>query len=121
VDRRILFFCCVFAGIWAGAAQAAVKQPAAWATPSIRAVTNAGLMGATDVQSFRAADPLTAQALENLVFDLKARVAPLPEDPAPTITDPTVTDPAKASTKKQQKRRIRRRMRVPIDPDRVPL
>ena len=46
-----------------------------WAAPQIRAVTAAGLMG-TDVASFRAADPLTAQALENLVFDLKARLAP---------------------------------------------
>jgi cell wall-associated NlpC family hydrolase len=98
VDRRILFFCCLFGGIWAGTAHAAVKQPAAWATPSIRAVTNAGLMGATDVQSFRADDPLTAQALENLVFDLKARFAPAPEAPDPTITDPTVTDPATTTT-----------------------
>ena len=33
-------------------------------------------MGATNVQAFRGSDPLTAQALENLVFDLKARLAP---------------------------------------------
>ena len=43
----------------------------AWADPEIRAVTAAGLMGAKSVASFRAGDPLTAQELENLVFDLK--------------------------------------------------
>jgi cell wall-associated NlpC family hydrolase len=102
VGRRILIYCCIFAGLCTGSAHAAVKQPAAWATPSIRAVTAAGLMGAKDVQSFRAADPLTAQALENLVFDLRARLSAAPEggDPGnepgvdPTVTDPTVTAPA---------------------------
>jgi cell wall-associated NlpC family hydrolase len=50
-------------------------------------------MGATDVASFRASDALTAQALENLAFDLQQRFAP-PEPapivpPAPVVTDPT--------------------------------
>ena len=86
----------------AGQAQAAVQQPSAWATPSIRAVTAAGLMGAKDVQSFRAGDPLTAQALENLVFDLKARLTPIPEDPGyvpvPPVADPTLTAPTTTTT-----------------------
>lgn len=78
-----------------GAAQAAPKTPDSWATPQIRAVTSAGLMGAKDVQSFRAGDALTAQALENLVFDLRARLAPPPETAVPgaPVADPTVTDP----------------------------
>src|SRR2546421_7786919 len=108
VGRRTVIFCCFAVLISAGQAQAAVEQPAAWATPSIRAVTAAGLLGAKDVRSFRAADPLTAQALENLVFDLKARLTTVPEAgdpgnepnapvpapvPAPPVTDPTTTDP----------------------------
>src|SRR4051795_4357192 len=90
-------------GASAGTSRAAMEQPAAWATPSIRAVTAAGLMGARDVQSFRASDPLTAQALENLVFDLKARMTAVPEaggaatEPGPPVppvsTDPTLTAP----------------------------
>ena len=55
-------------------------------------------MGA-DVASFRAADPLTAQALENLVFDLKVRLAPpvveppVADPPLPGVTDPAATTP----------------------------
>jgi cell wall-associated NlpC family hydrolase len=106
VGRRILLFCCFFVLATDGAAQASVKKPASWAGPEIRAVTAAGLMGAKDVQSFRADDPLTAQALENLVFDLEARMAPPPApepapEPAPvppTTTDPTVTDPTTTTT-----------------------
>jgi cell wall-associated NlpC family hydrolase len=45
-------------------------------------------MGASDVASFRPDDPLTAQALENLVFDLMQRVAP-PEELRPTPIEPT--------------------------------
>jgi cell wall-associated NlpC family hydrolase len=106
MGRRILLFCCLFAAVGAGSAQAAAKQPQSWAAPSIKAVTSAGLMGAKDVQSFRAGDPLTAQALENLVFDLKARLTTDPEggDPGnepgwdPTTTSPTVTDPTATTT-----------------------
>jgi cell wall-associated NlpC family hydrolase len=92
MGRRLLFVvvallaCC-------GPAAAATERPSSWAVPSIRAVTAAGLMGATSVSSFRATDPLTAQTLENVVFDIKARLAPPPEDVAPTVTAPTVTDP----------------------------
>jgi cell wall-associated NlpC family hydrolase len=94
VGRRILLFSCVAVLVATGSAQAAVEQPAAWANPSIRAVAAAGLMGAKDVQSFGASEPLTAQALENLVFDLKARMnaVPEPETPIPPVTtDPTAT------------------------------
>src|SRR3954452_10973278 len=71
-------------------AAAASKQPVSWAAPSIRDVAAAGLMGAKNVVSFRATHPLPAQTLANLVFDLKARLAPVsepvPEEPlAPPV------------------------------------
>jgi cell wall-associated NlpC family hydrolase len=99
-------FCCLLLLACAGTANAAVAQPQAWAAPSIRSVTAAGLMGAKSVGTFRAADPLTAQTLENLVFDLKARLTTEPEggdggnEPGwdPTVTDPTVTDPVTTTT-----------------------
>jgi len=95
VGRRLLTAAVLLALVPAASADA---KPVAgsWANPEIRAVTAAGLMGAKDVSSFRPNDPLTAQALENLVFDLKERLAP-PEveplpDPTPVVpTDPTVT------------------------------
>jgi cell wall-associated NlpC family hydrolase len=93
VGRRLLAVAVLPALALAGTAAASSKPAASWATPEIRAVTAAGLMGATDVASFRASDPLTAQALENLAFDLQQRFAP-PEPapvvpPAPVVTDPT--------------------------------
>jgi cell wall-associated NlpC family hydrolase len=78
----------------AEAAPAATPQSAAWANPQIRAVTAAGLMGAKNVASFRAADPLTAQDLENLAFALKTRLAPPVPEPEPL--DPT--DPGAGAT-----------------------
>jgi len=103
MGRRISVISCLALLACSGAAQAGAAKPGAWATPQIRAVTSAGLMGAKDVQSFRAGDALTAQALENLVFDLKARLAPPPEaiDPVPappTVTDPTLTSPVTTIT-----------------------
>jgi cell wall-associated NlpC family hydrolase len=93
VGRRLLAVAVLPALALAGTAAASSKPAASWATPEIRAVTAAGLMGATDVASFRASDALTAQALENLAFDLQQRFAP-PEPapvvpPAPVVTDPT--------------------------------
>jgi cell wall-associated NlpC family hydrolase len=93
VGRRLLAVAVLLALALAGTAAASSKPAASWATPEIRAVTAAGLMGATDVASFRASDALTAQALENLAFDLQQRFAP-PEPapvvpPAPVVTDPT--------------------------------
>ena len=80
---------------FAAGAAASTAKPGSWAAPQIRAVTAAGLMGAGDVASFRADDPLTAQALENLVFDLRARLAPPVEEPvyppAPVTTAPATT------------------------------
>jgi cell wall-associated NlpC family hydrolase len=109
MGRRISLISCLALLASSGAAHAGAQKPGAWAAPQIRAVTSAGLMGAKDVQSFRAGDALTAQALENLVFDLKARLSPAPEagDPgnepgapvgSPTVTDPTVTTPATTTT-----------------------
>jgi len=96
VGRRLLLLCCCALAGLAGTANAAPSTPSGWAAPSIRAVNAAGLLGgAKDVPSFKADQPLTAQALENLVFDLRARLAPAPEPP---VTDPTVTDPVPTTT-----------------------
>jgi cell wall-associated NlpC family hydrolase len=85
----------------AGTASGASTQPT-WAAPSIRVVNAAGLLGAAkDVASFHADDPLTAQALESLVFDLKGRLAPPPEPepvPDPTQTVPTDTTATTTTT-----------------------
>jgi len=113
MGRRLLYCCCFVLLACAGTANAAATKSEAWAAPSIRAVTAAGLMGAKSVAGFRAADPLTAQTLENLVFDIKARLTTEPEggDPGnepgwtppptttvPAVTDPTVTTPATTTT-----------------------
>jgi cell wall-associated NlpC family hydrolase len=98
VSRRLLISACLLPLVFAASAAASTAKPVSWATPQIRAVTAAGLMG-TNVASFHAADPLTAQALENLVFDLKARLAPpvveppIPDPPVPVTTDPATTTP----------------------------
>jgi cell wall-associated NlpC family hydrolase len=93
--RLLLASCCAFLAC-TGTADAATKQPASWAAAQIRAVSAAGLLGgAPDVASFHADDPLTAQALEDLVFGLKQRLAPpLEAAPPTTTTDPGVTAPA---------------------------
>ncbi len=105
MSRRIAPLACAALLASAAAAHAGTERPASWAAPQIRAVAAAGLMGATNVQTFRGSDPLTAQALENLVFDLKARLSPAPEagDPEnvpgpPTVTDPAITTPGTTTT-----------------------
>src|SRR3954470_8591087 len=99
VGRRISVISCLALLACSGAAHAGTRTPDSWATPQIRAVTSAGLMGAKDVQTFRAGDALTAQALENLVFDLKARLSPQPEagdpgnEPGAPVGPPTAPNP----------------------------
>jgi cell wall-associated NlpC family hydrolase len=81
----------------AGTAAASPARGTSWAAPEIRAVTAAGLMGAKDAASFRPNDPLTAQALENLAFDLQQRTAPPPEppvDPQPAPVEPAPVESA---------------------------
>src|SRR6185437_5778013 len=80
----------------ASTAAASPAKGTSWAAPEIRAVTAAGLMGAKDDASFRPNDPLTAQALENLAFDLQQRTAPPPEPPVdpPVDPQPAAVDPA---------------------------
>jgi cell wall-associated NlpC family hydrolase len=86
----------------AGAATAPAPAPAplgaAWANAQIRAVTAAGLMGGGTVAAFHASDTLTAQALENVVFELRERLvappSPVPTLPTPPTTTPTQTAPA---------------------------
>jgi cell wall-associated NlpC family hydrolase len=74
--------------VLAGTAAGAPAKPSSWAAPEIRQVTAAGLMGAKDAASFRPDDALTAQALENLVFDLKQRLAPPEPEPLPEPVAP---------------------------------
>jgi cell wall-associated NlpC family hydrolase len=102
VTRGHLISACVLSLVFTASAAASTAKPVSWATPQIRAVTAAGLMG-TDVASFRAADPLTAQALENLVFDLKAHLAPPVleppvADPPAVVADPATTTPGTTTT-----------------------
>src|SRR5437763_8471074 len=99
VGRRLLAFAALPVLVLARTAAASSSGQASWATPEIRAVTAAGLMGAKNVASFRADDPLTAQALETLAFDLQQRVAPPEPEPQPELqpvpapTEPVATDP----------------------------
>ncbi len=105
MGRRLLTVALVPALAFASAAAASSSKPVSWAAPQIRAVAAAGLLDAKDVASFRANDPLTAQSLENLVFDLKRLTPPLVEPPLvppvvptdPTVTDPAVTDPTQTT------------------------
>src|SRR5881397_2987790 len=96
VGGRLLTAVVLLGLVLTGTAAASVSKPgASWAAPEIRAVAAAGLMGATpDVTSFRAGDPLTAQALENLVFDLKSRLAPPVEEPLPLAGPVVPSDPS---------------------------
>jgi cell wall-associated NlpC family hydrolase len=104
--RRFLAFALVPGLALASAAAASSAKPTSWAAPQIRAVAAAGLMDAHDVASFRASDPLTAQALEDLAFALKQRLAPPPVQPPPvvppvtttTVTTTTVTTPTVTTT-----------------------
>ncbi|HZR95888.1 MAG TPA: NlpC/P60 family protein [Gaiellaceae bacterium] len=73
------------------AAAAAPAMPSTWASKEIRAVTSAGLLGGGSVAAFHPDDPLTAQSLEDLVFELKERLAPLPSatpTPLPPVGSP---------------------------------
>src|SRR6266852_5045260 len=106
MDRRFLAFALVPGLALASAAAASSAKPTSWAAPQIRVVAAAGLMDAHDVASFRASDPLTAQALEDLAFALKQRLAPAPIVPppvpppviAPTVTTTTVTTTTTTTT-----------------------
>ena len=66
MSGRLLILAMVPVLVLAGTAGASVSKPAkSWAAPEIRALAAAGLMGAKDVPSFRAGDPLTAPARRN--------------------------------------------------------
>jgi cell wall-associated NlpC family hydrolase len=78
-----------FAAVPAVAAASGSKA-STWANKEIRVVTSAGLMGGGSVNAFHADDPLTAQQLEELVFDLKERFAPPVDEPDPVLP-PTAT------------------------------
>src|SRR5690348_17107921 len=94
--RRRLFICLLclgpaLIGVVPFAATAASAAPPAsvWANGPIRTVTAAGLMGGGSVATFRPTDPLTAQALEDVVFALEQRLVPVP----PVTTQPVTTQP----------------------------
>lgn len=101
VRRRVLIAAWLLS-LAPAAAAASASKPSSWAAPQIRAVTAAGLMGAGSVASFRGSDPLTAQDLEGLVVDLRARLAPTaPADPVlpvPAATSATTTTATTATT-----------------------
>jgi cell wall-associated NlpC family hydrolase len=105
MDRRLLVLGLVPVLALAGTAAASSSKPVSWAAPQIRVVAAAGLMDASSVASFRPADPLTAQSLENLAFDLKQRLAlPVVQPPVvpPVVpTVPTVTGPTQTQTTTQ--------------------
>jgi len=96
--RLLLVVALVPVSALAGTAAASSSKPVSWAAPQIRVVTAAGLMDAKDAASFRAADPLTAQSLENLAFSLKQLLAPPPVPPPVVPTVPTVTTTQPATT-----------------------
>ncbi len=101
--RLLLVVALVPMSTLAGTAAASSSKPVSWAAPQIRVVAAAGLMDAKDVASFRPADPLTAQSLENLAFNLKQRLPPPLVEPPPVVppvvpTVPTVTTTTPSTT-----------------------
>ena len=106
MGRGLIAAGAVLALVNTGAAAASGQPERSWAAPQIQTVTAAGLMGAKTPAAFRPSNPLTAQALANLVFGLSQVLFPpppiLPVEPVPpvepatpdpTMTDPTATDP----------------------------
>ena len=97
MGRRLFIAAAVLALVPTGAAAASAgsagKPARSWAADEIRSVTAAGLMGTKDAASFGADDPLTAQALEDLVFVLKQTVFPPDPTPAPAPVDPPINPP----------------------------
>jgi len=107
VGRGLAAAVAVLTLVHAGAAAASGQPERSWAAPQIQAVTAAGLMGTRTPATFRPDDPLTTQALANLLFGLSQIVfAPppplLPVGPSPPVppvapdpgtTDPTTTTP----------------------------
>jgi cell wall-associated NlpC family hydrolase len=78
---RPLLMLVALAAVVPAAAQAAPKPEQSWALPSIKVVIARGLMGTRDPAGFRAADPLTRGALENLAAGLAVATAPTAEPP----------------------------------------
>jgi cell wall-associated NlpC family hydrolase len=81
--RRLVVICALVAML--AVAPAAAAQQTSWAQPQIKAVVGAGLMG-DDVASFHPNDPLTRDALENLVAGLTHTTPVAPSSPAATVT-----------------------------------
>ena len=104
MGRRLLIgFAVVPVLVCAAAATAGTSRPAqSWAAPQIKLVTAAGLFDASTIASFRPDDPLTAQTLEDLSFDLKQRLVELEPPAEPTVptapTVPTTTTTATTTT-----------------------
>jgi cell wall-associated NlpC family hydrolase len=81
VSRRLALFAAPAAVLaLAGAASATPSKGQSWAKAQIAQVVGAGLMG-TDVADFHPDDPLTQQALHDLVEAFDARLAPAEDAP----------------------------------------
>jgi cell wall-associated NlpC family hydrolase len=104
MGRRLLVaFAVVPVLVCAATATAGTSKPAqSWAAPQIRLVTAAGLFDASTVSSFHADEALTAQALEDLSFELRQRLVEVPPPTEPVIpidpTTTTVTTPTTTTT-----------------------
>jgi cell wall-associated NlpC family hydrolase len=98
--RLLIVFAVVPALVCAAAATAGSTRPAqSWAAPQIKSVTAAGLFDASTVASFRPDDPLTAQSLEDLAFELQQRLVDMEPPAEPTVpTLPPTTDTTPTTT-----------------------
>ena len=94
--RRLLIPACLLSLVPAGGGRRvrSRSRPPPGPHPRSAPVTAAGLMGATVPASFRRDDPVTAQSLENLVFDLESVLAPPPVDERPDRSLPHRVRPA---------------------------
>jgi cell wall-associated NlpC family hydrolase len=75
----------------------AAAAPRSWATPQIKVVVSHGLMGAARPEDFRADDPLTRAALDELAAGLQTALA-TPAPPTTTTTTTTATSTTATTT-----------------------
>jgi cell wall-associated NlpC family hydrolase len=92
MGRRLLIAAAVLAAVPTVATAATPTR--SWALPQIKVVVAHGLMGATDPAAFRPDDPLTSQALDELVAGLAEATAPTGDPVAPRPSDGTAAGPA---------------------------
>ena len=95
MGRRLLIAAALLALVPAGAPppRGTRGKPAQLVGPRDQNLTAAGLMGDEGAADFRPADPLTAQALEDLVFGLKGTGLSRPTRPVPAPVNPVTPNP----------------------------